>query len=145
KSVGGIQTNTPQTPEEKAAEVAAFDQKLYKVQLAMNESKSLVAWREDCAHIAPVTDIIDSISRAAPITPVDDHQCVSTLREEAAISLPKVNLTADSDVVYINTTVTGGLNCHHGFQDAHNLDTYVYCIPCFPFLSTITPFTLPFA
>ena len=27
-------------------------------------SLSLVAWREDRAHIAPVTDIIDSISRA---------------------------------------------------------------------------------
>ncbi|THW38215.1 hypothetical protein D6D21_07897 [Aureobasidium pullulans] len=125
KSVGGRHTNTPQTPEEKAAELAAFDQKLYKVQLAMNESTSLVAWREDRVHIAPVTYIIDSISRAAPITPLDVHQCVSALREEAAVSLPKVNLTADIDVVYINTTVTGGLICHQGLQDAHNLDTGV--------------------
>ncbi|CAD0048122.1 unnamed protein product [Aureobasidium pullulans] len=73
KSLGGRHTNTPQTPEEKAAELAAFDQKLYKVQLAMNESMSLVPWREDRAHIAPVTDIIDSICRAAPITPLDVH------------------------------------------------------------------------
>ncbi|THY70169.1 hypothetical protein D6C86_08280 [Aureobasidium pullulans] len=42
KSVGGIGINTPQTPEEKAAELAAFDQKLYKAQLAMNESMSQV-------------------------------------------------------------------------------------------------------
>ncbi|THV72035.1 hypothetical protein D6D29_09477 [Aureobasidium pullulans] len=50
---------------------------------------------------------------------------VSALREEAAVSLPKVNLAPDSDVVYNNTTVTGGLICHQGFQDAHNLDTGV--------------------
>ncbi|THX44447.1 hypothetical protein D6D02_01848 [Aureobasidium pullulans] len=42
KSVGGTGINTPQTPEEKAAELAAFDQKLYKAQLAMNESMSQV-------------------------------------------------------------------------------------------------------
>ncbi|TIA47456.1 hypothetical protein D6C77_10233 [Aureobasidium pullulans] len=34
----------------------------------------------------------------------------------------------DSDVVYINTAVTGGLICHQGFQDAHNLDTGVIYI-----------------
>ncbi|THX88855.1 hypothetical protein D6D05_01623 [Aureobasidium pullulans] len=42
KSVGGTGINTPQTAEEKAAELAAFDQKLYKAQLAMNESMSQV-------------------------------------------------------------------------------------------------------
>ncbi|KEQ81380.1 hypothetical protein M438DRAFT_358093 [Aureobasidium pullulans EXF-150] len=52
-------------------------------------------------------------------------KCLPDLREEATTSLPKVNLTADSDVVYINTTVTGGLICHQGLQDAHNLDTGV--------------------
>ncbi|TIA28236.1 hypothetical protein D6C78_10838 [Aureobasidium pullulans] len=118
KSVGGIRTNTPQTPEEKDAELAALDQKLYKVQLAMNESKSLVAWRENCAHIAPVTDIIDSISRATPVTPLDVHQVPYTFPDQ-------VQSTADSDVVYINTTVTGGLICHQGLQDAHILDTGV--------------------
>jgi hypothetical protein len=38
-------TNTtppPQTPEEKAAELHAYDQKLYKAQCAMNESMSQV-------------------------------------------------------------------------------------------------------
>ncbi|THZ35579.1 hypothetical protein D6C87_09731 [Aureobasidium pullulans] len=125
KSVGGIHTNTPQTPEEKAAELAAFDQELYRVQLAMNESMWLVAWREDRVHVAPVTDTNHSISRAAPITPLDVHYCLPDLREEATTSLPKVNLTADSDVVYINTTVTGGLICHQSFQDAHILDTGV--------------------
>ncbi|CAD0032434.1 unnamed protein product [Aureobasidium pullulans] len=55
-------------------------------------------------------------------------KCLPDLREEAAVSLPKVNLTADSDVVYNNTTVTGGLICHQGFQDAHNLDTGVIYI-----------------
>ncbi|THZ05224.1 hypothetical protein D6C91_10517 [Aureobasidium pullulans] len=132
KSVGGIRTNTPQTPEEKAAELAALDQNLYKVQLATNESMSLVPWREDRVHIAPVTDIIDSISRATPITPLDVRYVPYTFPDQV-------------DVVYINTSVTGGLICHQGLQDAHNLDTYVYCIPCFPFLSKITPSTLPFA
>lgn len=49
KSVGGTPfTSTTadqqptQTPEEKAAELAAFDQKLYKAQLAMNDSMSAV-------------------------------------------------------------------------------------------------------
>ncbi|TIA13846.1 hypothetical protein D6C80_06062 [Aureobasidium pullulans] len=42
RSVGGTGINTPQTAEEKAAELAAFDQKLYKAQLAMNESMSQV-------------------------------------------------------------------------------------------------------
>jgi hypothetical protein len=35
-------TATPQTPEEKAAELHAYDQKLYKAQCAMNESMSQV-------------------------------------------------------------------------------------------------------
>ncbi|THV74510.1 hypothetical protein D6D27_09415 [Aureobasidium pullulans] len=54
--------------------------------------------------------------------------CLPDLREEDTTSLPKVNLTADSDVVYINTTVAGGLICHQGLQDAHNLDTGVIYI-----------------
>jgi hypothetical protein len=48
----------------------------------MNESKSLVAWREDRAHIAPVTDIIDSMSEATPITPVDVHQVPYTFPDQ---------------------------------------------------------------
>ncbi|KAG9835141.1 hypothetical protein KCU98_g11721, partial [Aureobasidium melanogenum] len=41
KTIGSTNTpTTPQTPEEKAAELAAFDQKLYKAQLDMNESMS---------------------------------------------------------------------------------------------------------
>ncbi|KAG9949301.1 hypothetical protein KCU85_g4411, partial [Aureobasidium melanogenum] len=43
KTIGSTNTpSTPQTPEEKAAELAAFDQKLYKAQLDMNESMSQV-------------------------------------------------------------------------------------------------------
>lgn len=43
KTIGSTNTpTTPQTPEEKAAELAAFDQKLYKAQLDMNESMSQV-------------------------------------------------------------------------------------------------------
>ncbi|THX19872.1 hypothetical protein D6D11_10758, partial [Aureobasidium pullulans] len=126
KSVGGIQTNTPQTPEEKAAELAAFDQKLYKVQLAMNESMPLVPWREDRAHIAPVTDIIDSISRAAPITPLDVHQVPYNFPDQVCfcfagrgrciLAQGKYN----SYVVYNNTTVTGSLMGHQIFQDVYN-------------------------
>lgn len=47
-------------------------------------------------------------------------KCLPDLREEAAISLPKLKLTPDSDVVYINTTVTGSLMGHQTFQDAQN-------------------------
>ncbi|KAG9568863.1 hypothetical protein KCU71_g2398, partial [Aureobasidium melanogenum] len=43
KTIGSTNTpTTPQTPEEKAAEFAAFDQKLYKAQIDMNESMSQV-------------------------------------------------------------------------------------------------------
>jgi hypothetical protein len=44
KTIGGATTTpaTPQTPEEKAAELHAYDQKLYKAQCAMNESMSQV-------------------------------------------------------------------------------------------------------
>jgi len=50
----------------------------------MNESMSLVPWREDRAHIAPVTDIIDWISRAAPITPLDVHQVPYTFPDQVS-------------------------------------------------------------
>ncbi|KAI4762181.1 hypothetical protein E4T52_05638 [Aureobasidium sp. EXF-3400] len=44
KTIGGATTTptTPQTPEGKAAELHAYDQKLYKAQCAMNESMSQV-------------------------------------------------------------------------------------------------------
>ncbi|KAI4728734.1 hypothetical protein E4T49_03489 [Aureobasidium sp. EXF-10728] len=43
KTIGSTNTPlTPQTPEEKAAELHAFDQKLYKAQVDMNESMSQV-------------------------------------------------------------------------------------------------------
>ncbi|KAI5210957.1 hypothetical protein AUEXF2481DRAFT_39059 [Aureobasidium subglaciale EXF-2481] len=42
KSVGSMTSpSIPQTPEEKATELALFDQKLYKAQVDMNESMSL--------------------------------------------------------------------------------------------------------
>lgn len=50
----------------------------------MNESMSLVVWREDRAHIAPVTDNNDSISRAAPITPLDVHQISYTFPDQVS-------------------------------------------------------------
>jgi hypothetical protein len=43
KTIGTTPPNAPpQTPEEKAAELHAYDQKLYKAQCAMNESMSQV-------------------------------------------------------------------------------------------------------